>query len=610
MGQARSMERNAFLFGYSLPRILVGLVFLVLVAGILTLVLVGSLRPLKFRSMHGSIDRWIERDTERALRMALLLLGLALLGGYALVLFGASLVPKTPYILRVAVDRILPCLIWLALAIAQFAVLMCAQVSAIRRSLNVPAESPGTSVLLAVLLTGVSAQWLTFALRAEWLYQIPGWFYVWRRTPQPMLPSLAYLVPASIAALVVVRTLLHLPQARTRTLLALMLLCSGLQFAYGIARGGGMEGFRSKYANSPVSIQTQYACDAESIAGVFRDYEAKYGGTFWLGTKPPGFLSFHVGLRDMLRWMQPQLMQEACFNTMTWFYAAFFPILAATVLVPMAGLEGEWESTNSASAAGFLYLAVPSVVLIPMVLDQALFPIVATLCILATVRAVRLMSLGWGILAGALAVAATVLSFSLLPLMAFVLAYPTIEMVAHKGEGGTSRPLKVFIGLLAGFVTMLALAHFAFGYDPLARYEAAFRQHREIKEFTSSLGGVLWSVILNNVEITHLFGFPVVLLFFVQSLRSAAALIKHVASRFDTFVAGIAVMYIGMNIVGQTRGEVARLWLFFVPLMCVVAIESAPRLLRTRSRSIAFFVALELVSTALAHFYLLGGKPV
>jgi len=610
MSQTRSMERNAVLFGYSLPRIIVGIVFFCLVVAVLALTAGGFFRRRWFRAVHRAAERWVEGDAGRPLYLALVLFATALLAGYVLALFKASFVPTTPYLLRLAVDRTFPGLAWLGLVAAQLAVFLGVHYAGLRRRRTLMAPGTGTAVLLTVLLTGAFAQWLTFALRAEWLYKIPGWFYVWRRTPQSLLPSLAYLAPVTIVTVIAVWGMLRAPQSRSRNLAGLMIVFSILQVAFGIARGGGIEELRLKYANSPLSIQTQYACEAESVTAVFSDYEDKYGDTFWLGTKPPGFLSFYVGFRDVLRWILPQLMEAACFRTMTGLYAVFFPLLASIVLLPMRGLEEEWGTASWSPTSGLLYVAIPGAVLIPMILDQSLFPLVSTACVLATVRAVRSSSVSKSVVAGALASLALILSFSLLPLLGFALAYPLLDALSRGERMHLRRLAGPAVAFVAGCAIVLVLARLALDYDPVARYQAAFLHHRAIKDFSPSTGGVLGSILLNNVEVLHLFGFPLVLLFCVQCIRSANALRARRYTGKDAFVLAVVVTYVGLNLIGQTRGEVARLWLFFLPLMCVVAAEGAHDILRSPSRSLLWLLVLGLVSTALAHWFLFGGRPV
>ena len=113
--------------------------------------------------------------------------------------------------------------------------------------------------------------------------------------------------------------------------------------------------------------------------------------------------------------------------------------------------------------------------------------------------------------------------------------------------------------------------------------------------------------VLNNSEVVHWFGVPVVFLFLVQAGKSALALLKRGHSEKDILVVAVLLTYIGLNVFGQTRGEVGRLWIFFLPLICVVASDGVRNASLGSPLMITTIFALVLVGTSITCFLLSGG---
>jgi uncharacterized membrane protein YoaK (UPF0700 family) len=56
------------------------------------------------------------------------------------------------------------------------------------------------------------------------------------------------------------------------------------------------------------------------------------------------------------------------------------------------------------------------------------------------------------------------------------------------------------------------------------------------------------------------------------------------------------VTYLAVGLLGQTNGEVQRLWLFMVPLVCLFVAEETQTLFKRRESGIVLVVILQLVT--------------
>jgi hypothetical protein len=56
------------------------------------------------------------------------------------------------------------------------------------------------------------------------------------------------------------------------------------------------------------------------------------------------------------------------------------------------------------------------------------------------------------------------------------------------------------------------------------------------------------------------------------------------------------LIYLGLNLLGQTRGEVARIWLFLAPAVCLVGAYGLSSVYRSWRMAIFFVVGLQLVT--------------
>ena len=63
------------------------------------------------------------------------------------------------------------------------------------------------------------------------------------------------------------------------------------------------------------------------------------------------------------------------------------------------------------------------------------------------------------------------------------------------------------------------------------------------------------------------------------------------------------VLYLVLNVAGQTRSEVGRLWLFLVPLIMVFITPVIKDIFTSTKRGVYFIIALQFISTFIMFIY-------
>jgi hypothetical protein len=91
------------------------------------------------------------------------------------------------------------------------------------------------------------------------------------------------------------------------------------------------------------------------------------------------------------------------------------------------------------------------------------------------------------------------------------------------------------------------------------------------------LGQIFRAAWFNNLDLAAAIGFPVYLLFVTQAARRAASFLRGSITEGDAAVLAMLAGFVGINLIGSEQGEVPRLWLFWVPMIALLAAyELAP----------------------------------
>ena len=264
------------------------------------------------------------------------------------------------------------------------------------------------------------------------------------------------------------------------------------------------------------------------------------------------------------------------------------PALSALAAWPLARLARAWGLPPPATRlAALLWLAVPARSLFTPSLDQAL-P-------LLSVAALLLVAVpgGWGsraraFAAGLVLFAAAFLSYGCLALLPWAAAVAIIALAPspdRESPAGFSlrrldlaRPAALGLGFLLPWAALALLA----GYAPWASFRAAMDTHRGMAVLTR---GYLTWLLWNPYDLALLLGPPVLLLGLAALAveRRPADGAPRPAS-YRAARRGFWALLVLLWISGSVRGELGRIWLFFMPFACLFAADAIGALDEERSR--------------------------
>jgi len=356
----------------------------------------------------------------------------------------------------------------------------------------------------------------------------------------PQLHPLALLGAAALAGTVVLAGPLRTAASPLRFAAALLALALVLRLALAVARGGGVDAWWAVYELPKPESGNEYlpALPAVDLGlRFFLDSFAEVGTSLPVHAigHPPGLLvTMHLLGIDSA----PAL--------------AVLTIGLGAVSVPIAYLLArELLDEATARTAALLYLFAPCAVLYGATSADALF---ATLAVAAAaLLLVRRRAASHVIGPAALALAAF-FSYANLAVGAWA-----VLVAASRESSRSAAVLAASCG--TGLIVLYGLLHLATGFDPLGAVQATEAVYRE--GIASRRPYAFW-----------LFGSPVAFLV-VLGLPIAWYALRALARGESVAIALFAVLAISA-LLGFTKAETERIYLFLVPLACIAAAPALP----------------------------------
>jgi len=608
----RSMERNAWLLGFSLSRL--ALVFV-------TLLLLGCLAWATYKAFRSA--EWLDNfhvrldnaliQKERLLPASFALIFIVLLTGGILSVYapkveqslanGLSAISSSyanlPATVRSLAIRALPLVIWLLLIAFQALALLVAYYHPTYWQ-RVKDGSIYRSILVVAVIAAGLFQWAILYFHLKTFLVVRGWKWWFHDT----FLSQAWLFIIMLAvALALAGLMLKKPEHRWRNLIILMALGAVIQVGFGFIQGDGIEFIRVKYAGSVFNEYAWIAARQTNWVTTLVNYQGTFGGRGYLGTKPPGVFLFYMVAQKLANLFMPSAHIIERFISLTTFAAYVFPLFSFLVVIPLYALSKRVDAAGNPIVPGILYIACPNVILIPLFLDQVLYPLLYISILAALYFTIQKQSIWLAVLSGALIYIAVYFSFSLLPLVPMAFLWLGIEWLINRKNRRFINIVKTMLGVAAGLLAALIVFRLALNYDPFVRYSSAMAQHRQIKSFLPDLEHIYFSTVLNNAEFISWTGLPVILLFLSQAGKSALAFIRRRAGMMDGLLLSFLATYVALNLLGQTVGEVQRLWLFMVPLVCLFAGSEARTLFKRQEYGVLLVLVLQLITALLTFRY-------
>jgi hypothetical protein len=511
-----------------------------------------------------------------------------------------------------------PVLLWVEVVLAQIVILLLTafpQTTQRKGFLN--GAVIWKTLLLLTLSLALLFHWVTLLFELRFFANIGGWYWVIQRQPI----HVSWLIFPMLLALALALFYFVLKKSKIVWLSLLLLVTFGyvLQVGLGFINGQGYEYTRLKYAGT---LHRSYAVTASTdnldpIQNV-RNYESLYQGRLFPGTKPPGVLTFYIFTEKLVNWIHPQPTPPDRFLALTTFEAYIFPLLSFLVLIALYAFTRSSLHSDSAFFPSILYLVIPNVLLFPLFLDQVLYPLLFTLGVWLVVVTVRKGSFWLAVLTGAYLYLVVFFSFSMLPLIPLALLLIILESWLNRKDQKLTGPIKILAGITLGLCILSGLFYVFLNYNFIDRYSHAmatvhytdyYLRKGSLQKgtfdtrFFPSPAEITSAMVLNNLDFAAAVGFPLFILFLSRGLKTMAAFLRKRATRRDAILGAYFFTYLALNLYGQNRGESARLWLFWVPMVVIFASEEISAIFAKKERAVLYIAAVQLITVFLTFLF-------
>jgi hypothetical protein len=627
-----SMDRNVQFLGYSLSRL--GVAFVTLVFALFFAFLTA--RAFFDERWLDRLHHWLQTRLtlgDRLLVVTLTLTALAIGGILLIFIWNLTIVHQYDWyssvfkssfhyvyeFLLVIFDRLTPLLVWATLVVIQLQLTLYLVFQGRykeERFWNWPIVSKTILVLGMVLLSVIHWSVLALGMRLEKL--LPGWYWeVYRRSLDAR--QMVFLAMLGLS-LILVTYILRNPRRTVLNLALIVGLGYLLQISFGFAEGQGYEYIRRKYTDSYHRTYANIAA-ADSIAPLtaVREYEQRYGQKMFPSTKPPGVVFFYILLEDVVNTVSPEQTVEGRFLVLTRFMAVAFPLVAILVVGTIYSFMRQLVEPEQAIAPAILYIFVPNILLIPMFLDQVLYPLLFMLGVLLLWFAMKRRSLLLAFAAGIYIYCAVFFTFAMVPLLPFFALLVGLDYLINYKNHRIAQPLSLFIVMGLGILFTLISFRLFLNYDILLRYETANRVVRNFDfilrtggtmtealattAVRPSVGQIIRAALLNNLEFAAAVGIPVFLLFVWRAIATVVRLVRRQVTELDLALGALLLTFVALNLYGQMQGEAARLWMYWVPM--VVIFGGLELTSQFRRKELAFYlvITLQLITIWMTFMY-------
>jgi hypothetical protein len=310
------------------------------------------------------------------------------------------------------------------------------------------------------------------------------------------------------------------------------------------------------------------------------------------------------------------LRYERLSNTVTW----LFPVLAVTMVLLIYLFARRFLDDASGLVqriSPLFYVLTPGVALFTFFADQAIYPLVFLLGVWFAIIAIRRQSVVWAFLLGAALYAAVFFAFTMLPLYVFAGLY----LLLHHWRQPSGKRLRQIIlaglAIAAGTLLLHVLSVALLNYDFLPRFERTMAINHNFDFYLRvgqqppggpeplgvRLGQIINASWVNNLDFAAAIGLPIYILFFAQAVRRVWRFTKGNAAPGDIILLALLASFVVLNLAGTAQGEVPRLWLFWLPMVVLLAAYELEPHLQRRPRILLALGVVQLITLMLTfHF--------
>jgi hypothetical protein len=421
-----------------------------------------------------------------------------------------------------------------------------------------------SSLILSVV------HWLSMIFRWDIRAYLPLWY--WRTTTKIGLNTWL-IIPLSLlffAGYWLISSKKLPAYAKT-----LIVLLTGYLLIIGFAAIEGSP-YQVLYEKRYISGHRNYIAVAARNEGgteFLYDYEIALGHDRFFATKPPGIYLTYRGLLALGSLVFPHGTYEEKYDAINHTLMLLFPLIALSSTLVLEKLTLNFTGIDPPQLPGYLLIIVPNFLLLQGTIDQAIIPLLFLVGLWLGTIALQRSSWILSILFGSFIYLALYFSFSLLPLVMLFGLWIVFELWRNWKSFDLISHIKFALGALIGFGVFFILLYLTFNYSPWVRYQNAMVIHEIQRLQPASVSDYLAMYLLNNLEFASWIGIPLMLTSAFAVIRSSINLLWGRWKKIDSLVMSFLLTYAFLNHFSRTLSEVARLWLFLVPSMCIFAIH-------------------------------------
>jgi hypothetical protein len=419
--------------------------------------------------------------------------------------------------------------------------------------------------LFAGLVCLTFIHWLTLIFQIPWFSGLKGWYFYYN--PQVTGREWFYILIFLVLAVIGYSVIFKLP--KKWSILALITAAMFVQIGLAWVDQGNFENVRVSY----IDRYSQYAkyignYPNLSISSLIRDYDTRFRKSNFIGTKPPGLISLYILVNNIFSQTQDPDLRLKQFSA---FLSIVLPILAALAVVPIWRFSDLFLDFENKALPALLFILTPAFGLVTVMFDQALYPALSILFVLLWIKAIRDRSILKAFMSGILLYLLIFLSFSFLPLSFFAFLLLVFHFLIFERLKSWRDGLKpsILLGLafLAGWLLLYFVFYAFLNYDVLIRYVNAMAIHRSIKQYPGGLSELPTTILINNSD----FALGIGPALWILSLVGTVYIILSPEQKLKWLAWSLLLTFIVLNLVGQTRSETARLWIYLIPFFSLFA---------------------------------------
>ncbi len=436
--------------------------------------------------------------------------------------------------------------------------------------------------------------WTILSLQLTVYSRLSGWFFAFH--PRSF-EGREWLFPLLLIGFLLLIYFSKFLLRGWRGLVLLMIWAYVLQMGFMWMDWGGLARMSDQYLLR-YSVYADVVSTAPPPLEQIRNYQDLYSHNNYTGTKAPGFLLSYWASQELASRDLPNPTPADKTMRLSVFITLVYPALAALALIPLLALSRTLLGVERQNLALLTFLSFPGILLISLVPDQTFYPFLFALMIWLAILLAEKGNFWMAVGLGALLYLALFMAFALLPAVFMVFLLIGLHYLLFNQNWPS---LKRYLLLILGLGLGLAIVYVAFsallGYDALARYFQALESHRRAKAYPDGLAFLPATILLNNLDFGLGAGFPTLFMLLIAFARSLSAIIRKQITRLDWVTISYLGMFLVLNVVGQTRSETARLWLFLLPLAAIFEIDLLDRVFTKHSSWLYWLIALQLLTT-------------